>query len=90
MGERNIQLGPVTWVGVYHDADQPYARHIGACDHVPNSPAGHYEDFRSYHPQGANFLMADGSVHLIPETIDLRTYKGLSTRNQGEVVTLPQ
>lgn len=90
MGERNIALGPVTWVGVYHDADAPFARHLGSCDHVPNSPVGHFEDFRSYHPQGANFLMGDGSVHLIPETIDVAVYQGLSTRNNGETVSLPQ
>lgn len=90
MGERNIALGPVTWVGVYQGASQPYARHIGSCDHVPNSPNGHFEDFRSYHPQGANFLLADGSVHMIPETIELSVYKALATRNQGELTGLPQ
>lgn len=90
MGERNIALGPVSWVGVYHDADEPFSRHLGSCDHTPNSPAGHFEDFRSFHPQGANFLMGDGSVHLIPETIELDVYHGLSTRNSGELVLLPQ
>lgn len=90
MGERNIALGPVTWVGVHHDADAPFARHIGSCDHVPNSPVGHFEDFRSYHPLGANFLMGDGSVHLIPEYIDAAVYQGFSTRNNGETVNLPQ
>ena len=90
VGERNLELGPVSWVGVYHEADAPFARHIGACDHAPNSPVGHFEDFRSYHPQGANFLMGDGSVHLIPETIDLTVYKGLSTRMGKEIASLPE
>lgn len=90
MGERNMEFGPtITWVGVFEHADQPFARHIGSCDHAPNSPEGHFEDFRSYHPTGANFLMGDGSVHLIPETIDEAVFKGLSTRNQGEISQLP-
>lgn len=89
MGERSIEMGGISWVGVFHDADAPFARHLGSCDHVPNSPSGHFEDFRSFHPQGANFLMADGSVHLIPDTIDLKVYKGLSTRNKGEIVKIP-
>jgi len=90
MGERNLELGAVTWVGVYPDCDQPLARHIGSCDHTPNHHDGHFEDFRSYHPQGANFLMADGSVHLVNEAIDVLVYQGLATRSGGEVAQLPE
>ncbi len=41
---------------------------------------------RSYHPGGAVFVLADGSVRFISETIDLPTYHAVSTRRQGEVV----
>ncbi|GIW90798.1 MAG: hypothetical protein KatS3mg109_1230 [Pirellulaceae bacterium] len=45
--------------------------------------------FRSYHPGGANFAMADGSVHFIAETIDHDLYRALSTKNGREAVTWP-
>lgn len=37
--------------------------------------------FRSRHAGGAHFCLADGSVHFIAETIDLRTYQALATRD---------
>jgi prepilin-type N-terminal cleavage/methylation domain-containing protein/prepilin-type processing-associated H-X9-DG protein len=45
----------------------------------------HYNFARSYHPGGANFAIADGSVRFISETIDLPTYHAIGTRRQGEV-----
>jgi prepilin-type N-terminal cleavage/methylation domain-containing protein/prepilin-type processing-associated H-X9-DG protein len=42
--------------------------------------------FRSDHPQGCNFLFADGSVHLFINGMSLTTYQALSTRNGGEVI----
>ncbi|EAQ80817.1 DUF1559 domain-containing protein [Blastopirellula marina] len=33
--------------------------------------------FGSFHPGGAMFLVGDGSVHFLPETIDLTTYQTL-------------
>lgn len=35
--------------------------------------------FRSYHPGGLNFAMADGSVKFIDEAIDLTVYRALAT-----------
>ena len=43
-------------------------------------------NFRSYHPGGSNFVLADGSVHFLAETIDLRTFGHLGARNDGEVL----
>ncbi|MBX6316418.1 MAG: DUF1559 domain-containing protein [Isosphaeraceae bacterium] len=43
--------------------------------------------FRSQHPGGANFAMADGSVRFLKETINLMIYRGLSTRAGGEVIS---
>ena len=45
--------------------------------------------FKSRHPGGANFAMADGSVHFIGETVDYRLYNELGSRDGGEVVSLP-
>lgn len=33
---------------------------------------------------GVNALLMDGSVHFIPQTIDVRTFNSMSTRNGGE------
>src|SRR2546423_446907 len=39
----------------------------------------------SFHPGGANVLMADGSVRFLKESIDIRVFAGLVTRAGGEV-----
>jgi prepilin-type N-terminal cleavage/methylation domain-containing protein len=44
--------------------------------------------FKSLHPGGAQFVMGDGSVHFVNESIDHDIYRGLSTRDGGETVTL--
>jgi prepilin-type N-terminal cleavage/methylation domain-containing protein len=44
--------------------------------------------FKSLHPGGAHFVMADGSVHFVNEGIDHTIYRGLSTRNGGETVSV--
>ena len=42
--------------------------------------------FGSYHPGGAHFLFADGSVTFQNENIDMDAYLALSTRNGAEIV----
>ncbi|MBN9121301.1 MAG: DUF1559 domain-containing protein [Planctomycetes bacterium] len=49
----------------------------------------HAISFRSLHPGGANFCLADGSVRFVPQTIDFTQYQAHCTRNVGEVATLP-
>lgn len=41
---------------------------------------------RSYHPGGANAVLADGSVRFVSETVELATWRSLATRDGGEVV----
>ena len=43
--------------------------------------------FRSFHPGGGNFAMADGSVKFIKNSINLVTYRALGTRNLAEIVS---
>jgi prepilin-type N-terminal cleavage/methylation domain-containing protein/prepilin-type processing-associated H-X9-DG protein len=45
--------------------------------------------FGSGHPDGANFAFADGSVRFLRDSTPLPLVQALSTRNGGEVVTLP-
>jgi prepilin-type N-terminal cleavage/methylation domain-containing protein len=45
--------------------------------------------FRSRHPNGALFLMGDGSVHFISQTIDYQTYQWLGAKNDGRSVSIP-
>jgi len=47
----------------------------------------HQYTFRSNHPGGANFCMADGSVKFIKTTINFNIYQALSTRGNGEIVS---
>jgi prepilin-type N-terminal cleavage/methylation domain-containing protein/prepilin-type processing-associated H-X9-DG protein len=47
-----------------------------------NTSAG----FKSKHPGGANFAMADGSVRFISENIDYHNYQRLGDRQDGEPV----
>jgi prepilin-type N-terminal cleavage/methylation domain-containing protein/prepilin-type processing-associated H-X9-DG protein len=42
---------------------------------------------RSRHPGGVNALMCDGSVRFIKNTINLATYRALSTTQGGEVIS---
>jgi len=43
--------------------------------------------FRSDHPGGCNFVMVDGSVRFIADSVDAAVLDALATRNGGEVVS---
>jgi prepilin-type processing-associated H-X9-DG protein len=43
----------------------------------------------SFHPGGANAVFADGSVHFLGASMDIRVFAGLVTRAGGEVVPIP-
>ncbi|RCS52650.1 DUF1559 domain-containing protein [Bremerella cremea] len=88
-----------TWVGAVSGGEEAAVRILGIADHPPNSQyhqhngsSGghehqHLDDFGSRHPAGTNFVFADGSVHLITETIDVAVYQALATRAGGEMVS---
>jgi prepilin-type N-terminal cleavage/methylation domain-containing protein/prepilin-type processing-associated H-X9-DG protein len=50
-------------------------------DDIENEPP-----FGSKHQGGAHFVFADGHVQFLPETIDMTTYRALSTYAGGETV----
>jgi prepilin-type N-terminal cleavage/methylation domain-containing protein/prepilin-type processing-associated H-X9-DG protein len=73
------------WVGAY-EANKA-AGIVAPCTsptHLPNGPNDFA--FAGAHPGGVMFLMADGSVNFISESIDAATYENLSTRAGHEVV----
>jgi len=56
---------------------------------TPSFGAGDWPNvysFRSRHAGGANFCLADGSVRMVTESINLTTYRALSTAGGGEVI----
>ncbi|HOM15867.1 MAG TPA: DUF1559 domain-containing protein [Thermoguttaceae bacterium] len=55
-------------------------------DYTPNSYRWNPWHANSFHPGGVNCLFADGSVRFISDSIDLATFKAISTINGGEVV----
>jgi prepilin-type processing-associated H-X9-DG protein len=89
VGERSSKNGPSTWLGAVPTADESLARILAIADHAPNDPGGHLDDPGSRHPAGTNFVFADGSVHLITETIDLSVYYGMATIAGNESVSWP-
>jgi prepilin-type processing-associated H-X9-DG protein len=52
---------------------------------APSTLLRNYLFFGSAHPGGAYFLLADGSVQFLDESIDLDVYWGMATRNGEEV-----
>jgi prepilin-type processing-associated H-X9-DG protein len=68
----------------------PFPRGVQVSERfVPGNPCGNTDDrireFASLHQGGANFLMTDGSVRFVTQTIDFRVYQALSTIQGGEV-----
>ncbi len=53
---------------------------------APLATIGSLSNFRSDHPNGGLFLLADGSVQFLSENIDMTVYTGLSTIQGGETV----
>jgi len=55
-----------------------------------NSGLGRFNEyaFGSHHPGGAQFALADGSVRFLSENISLDAYRGLASRNGGELASL--
>jgi len=89
VGERCSKLAPSTWVGLVTGGEHMPARVVGVAAYPPNAeaaPVEYFHNFSSFHPSGTHFLSADGSVRLIPQTIDMAVYQALATRSGSEVV----
>ena len=95
VGERSSHLGFSTWVGVVAEAEEAMDRVLGVCERTPNANPAEYDEegeidaFSSRHVTGTHFVMADGSVHLISDEIEVAVYQALATRAGGEVDVVP-
>ncbi|GAA4427038.1 DUF1559 domain-containing protein [Bremerella cremea] len=87
LGERGTSHNAAYWVGVGGVQDEENwstAKVVGRASLLKlngplNSSLRYYSIFSSFHPGGANFSCADGSVKFIPDTIDFNrglTYSG--------------
>jgi prepilin-type N-terminal cleavage/methylation domain-containing protein len=77
--------------------DEPMNRQPGSPTIVSNDTSGfnlsgkdRVSGFRSMHLIGCQFLFADGSVHLLPQSIDPAVYRAFSTYSGGEIVASPE
>ena len=59
----------------------------GPCGINCTNLRGH--SFYSFHPGGAQFLLADGSVRFVSETVAQFVLASMITRAKGEVFTMP-
>ncbi len=89
VGERCTRRFTATWAGVLAGIPEAQALVLGTCDHPPNDPKGHMEDFASLHAIGVNFLYGDGTVRTINNTINPLVYQSLATRAGNEAVSVP-
>jgi prepilin-type N-terminal cleavage/methylation domain-containing protein/prepilin-type processing-associated H-X9-DG protein len=53
---------------------------------VPNSIIAGTDNYASGHPGGCNFLLCDGSVRFIKNSVNEKVFAALATRRGGEVV----
>jgi hypothetical protein len=57
---------------------------------TPNAPGAGADGFWSRHPGGCEFLLCDGSVRFVKETLAPRVFRALASRAGGDVVGAEQ
>jgi prepilin-type N-terminal cleavage/methylation domain-containing protein/prepilin-type processing-associated H-X9-DG protein len=77
-----------TWVRGCEDSNIVCAgaKNVVNAINTPNTATFNNIAMGSQHPQGCNFVLADGSVRFVRESIPLGTYRALASRNGGEVI----
>lgn len=78
-----------TWAASVRDIDDPSDDHghmtLFQTGHSPNDPLSDDRDVSASHEGLAQFLLCDGSVHVIAEQIEFEIYTAMGTRAGGEV-----
>lgn len=78
-----------TWAGAVRDLEDPTDDHghmaLFQTGHTPNAPESDDRDVSASHAGYAQFLMCDGSVHTVSESVELETYRALGTMNHAEI-----
>jgi prepilin-type N-terminal cleavage/methylation domain-containing protein/prepilin-type processing-associated H-X9-DG protein len=83
LGERNYTL--FNTVIPPNSKDYPWSVcKLGSLGSAPNE--SQFINAQSYHPGGANFTFADGSVKFIKDSVNMQVYWALGTRAYGEVL----
>ena len=81
-----------TWAAAVREITEPTDDHphmvLFQTVHLPNAYDSDDRDVSAPHPQGAQFLMGDGSVHFLRDKLDPAVYGALGTRSGGEPVSL--
>lgn len=78
-------LGPVWAYGYFYN----WTGTGGGISRRDGSSDANYSTFRSQHSTGCNFVMADGSVQYLKDSIDVVALVAIGTRAGNEAVTLP-
>lgn len=77
-----------TWAGAIRDIDDPADDHghmvLFQSGHPPNAIDSDDRDVSSAHPGTAHFVLCDGAVRTVAETVDLALHVAWSTRAGGE------
>jgi prepilin-type N-terminal cleavage/methylation domain-containing protein/prepilin-type processing-associated H-X9-DG protein len=66
----------------------PNSKRLDGSEYSPDDWPNVYS-FRSRHPGGLQFALADGSVHFISDGIALTLYRALASADGGEAVSVP-
>lgn len=82
-----------TWAGAVRDIDDAGDDHghmvLFQTGHVPNDPLSDDRDVSAAHSGTAQFLLCDGAVRPVEETVDFAIYTALGTRAAGEGAGMP-
>ena len=88
VGERAVEkVHYSTWVGM-PAGDGCIPAIVCGTTHDGFNNSGEHHSYSSWHPNGSNFLLGDGSVRFIPSTIQTEKIQALTTREGGETVSL--
>ncbi|MDB5390388.1 MAG: xcpT 9 [Planctomycetaceae bacterium] len=75
-----------TWSGIVLKGKHAFARILGSSNAALDAKERHPSDYNSGHGKGSHFLLTDGSVRFVANTVNLKTFQALTTRAGGEQI----